>query len=209
MRPILCFVVDRSATRRPILEVVDAAVRAGVDWVQVRDRSLDTNALLVHAREVAETARRAARESGREVSVLVNRRVDIALALPAEGVHLGGDALPPAEARALLGPRARIGVSAHTPLEVERASENACDYVHLAPIFDPLSKPAERAALGLSALAEASRAGLPVLAQGGVTAEHGRKILATGAAGIAVTGAISLADDPGAAAASLRRALGD
>ena len=81
-------------------------------------------------------------------------------------------------------------------------------YAHLAPIFDPLSKPAERPALGTTALAEACRrAQRPVLAQGGITAENARACLDAGAAGIAVTGEILMADDPARAARALREAL--
>ena len=134
----------------------------------------------------------------------MNRRSDVALAIGAEGVHLGFDAVGTEVARQLLGPDALLGVSCHAPEEVHAAA--GASYAHLAPIFPPLSKAASRPALGLSALRAAAGA-RPVLAQGGVEASNAGACLEAGAAGIAVTGAVLMADDPGAAAAALRAAL--
>jgi thiamine-phosphate pyrophosphorylase len=147
------------------------------------------------------------------LKVLVNRRVDVALAIGADGVHLGFDALSPNAAASLLESLApsgaEIGISAHTSEEVKAAAETAATYAHLAPIWTPLSKPATRRALGVEALAAASRTGLPVFAQGGITPERCAAALAAGAVGVAVTGDILLARDPGRAAAALRAALDD
>jgi len=180
-------------------------VRGGVDQVQVRERELEGAALLEHAREIAEAARAGARARAGGVRVVVNRRADVALAIAADGVHLGFDAMPPERARALLGPGAWIGVSCHAPAEVARAQ--GASYAQLAPIFAPLSKRASRPPLGPAALAAAAGAGLPVLAQGGIEPGNAAAAVAAGAAGVAVTGAILLAEDPEAAAAELRRAL--
>jgi thiamine-phosphate pyrophosphorylase len=182
---------------------VAAACAAGVDWVQVRDRALGGAALLALVDALAAAARRAAPGA----RVLVNRRADVALAAGADGVHLGFDALDPASARRLLGPSALIGVSCHDPEEVRRAAAVGADYALLAPVFDPLSKPRERPALGPAAVRAAAAHGLPVLAQGGVDLRNAAALLAAGAAGVAVTGAILHAADPGVAAAALRRAL--
>ena len=86
-------------------------------------------------------------------------------------------------------------------------ADEAPDYVHLAPIFAPLSKPAERASLGVAGIAAAVGRGVPVLAQGGITAENAGRVRAAGAAGVAVTGAIGMAARPAEAAQALRRAL--
>ena len=174
-------------------------MRAGVDRVQLRDRSLEGVAWLAWARELQQAAEGA--------ELIVNRRIDVALAIGAAGVHLGFDALAPEDARALLPPGAPVGVSCHAAEEVERAARAGATYAHLAPIWDPLSKPAERPALGAGALREASRFGIPVLAQGGLTPERCREAIAAGGAGVAVTGDVLLADDPGDAAARLRDAL--
>jgi thiamine-phosphate pyrophosphorylase len=186
---------------------VEAAVAAGVDWVQIRERGLDGAALLALAQEIAAAAGAGAAARGGDVVLLVNRRLDVALALPAAGAHLGFDAAPPRAARELLGTGAVLGASTHSADEALAAAHRDLDYVHLAPVFAPLSKPSGRAPLGLHALGEASRASLPVLAQGGIDATSAAQAVAAGAAGVAVTGAILGADEPGRAAAVLRRAL--
>lgn len=186
------------------MQGVAAAVAGGVDWVQVRERGLDGADLLAFAEAAAGAARDAAARAGRVLQVIVNRRADVALAIGAEGVHLGFDAVDTEVARQLLGPDALLGVSCHTPEEVHAAA--GASYAHLAPIFPPLSKAASRPALGLGALRAAAGA-RPVLAQGGVEAGNAGACLEAGAAGVAVTGAVLMADDPGAAAAALRVAL--
>jgi len=202
-RPILCLVTDRKSARGALAEIAAAAVRGGVDWVQVREKDLDGAPLLALVREVM-AAVRAVNPSAR---VLVNRRVDVALAASADGVHLGFDALPLAEARALLGADALLGVSAHSTHEVAAAVGSGASYAHLAPIFAPSSKPASREPLAVSALREAARAGIPVIAQGGIDAQRAGDCVRAGAAGVAVTGALCAADDPEGAARQLRRAL--
>ncbi len=181
-----------------------AAVRAGVDWVQIRERELEAGALLAHAEAVTQAARAGARARGGRVRLIVNRRVDVALAIGADGVHLGFDAMDVAAARRLLGPDALVGVSCHSADEV-RAARGA-SYAQLAPIFAPFSKVASRPPLGLAAL-RAAAGGPPVLAQGGIDAAGAAAATAAGAAGVAVTGAILLAPDPAQAAATLRSAL--
>ena len=196
--------VDRKAARGPLAAAIRAAVGAGVDWVQVRDRELGGAALLEHAEEVSQAAGEGARARGGSARVIVNRRIDVALAIGADGVQLGFDAADAGTARQLLGPDALVGVSCHAAGEV-RAVRGA-SYALLAPIFAPLSKPSSRLPLGLAALAQVA-GGLPVLAQGGIDAAGARASVAAGAAGVAVTGAILMAPDPAAAADSLRRAL--
>ena len=195
--------IDRGATPEATPARVAAAVRGGVDWVQVRERALEGAALLGLVDAVAAAARGAA--GRRAVRVLVNRRLDVALAAGADGIHLGGDAMAPELARRLLPEGALIGVSTHAASEA--LATRAADYVQLAPIFPPLSKPQERPALGLAALAAAAAGPLPVLAQGGIDARSAAAARGAGAAGVAVTGAIWLAPDPGRAAAALREAL--
>jgi thiamine-phosphate pyrophosphorylase len=198
--------VDRRAVRGDLGACIGAAVRGGVDWVQVRERDLTDAALLELADAVSAAARNAAcGRPGRPLRVIVNRRADVALCIGADGVHLGFDAVEPDAARRLLGDTALIGVSTHDPDEV--GTLEGSDYAHLAPIFAPLSKPVERRALGLSALGAAARHGLPVLAQGGIDASNAGAAIRAGAAGIAVTGAVLLADDPEAAARGLREQL--
>ncbi|MCS5638439.1 MAG: thiamine phosphate synthase [Myxococcota bacterium] len=202
-RPILCLVVDRGSTRHALPEAVAQAVAGGVDWVQLRDRELEGGRWLAWAEELAS----AARSQGTGVRVVVNRRVDVALAIGADGVHLGFDAMTPLDARKLLGPEALVGVSTHELAEIRALETGEVDYVHLAPIYDPLSKTSGRPPLGPEALTAACAAGFPVIAQGGLRADHCAEVLGAGAGGIAVTGAILGDASPGQASARLRSAL--
>ena len=195
---------DATSAQKPLSEEVAEAVAGGVDWVQVRDRGLGGAALMQRVAEIREAALRVRSD----VRVLVNRRADVALAVSADGVHLGFDALEPGDVRELPRRWALIGVSCHSPAEVAAAHAAGADYAHLAPIFDPLSKARERPALGLAALRKAAACDLPVLAQGGIHADNAAQALEAGAAGVAVTGALLGASDPRAAAERLRRALG-
>ena len=206
--PILCLVVDRAAARGDLANCVAAAVGAGVDWVQIRERNLEGAALLKHAEEINRAARQAAAQRGGCVKIFVNRRIDIALALGADGVQLGFDAVDPRTARRLLGVDATIGISAHHTDEI-RAAAREVDCAQLAPIFQPLSKPHAGPCLGVRVLEEAARDDTPVIAQGGITPTNATAVAAAGAAGIAVTGAILSAPDPAAATRALRAALAD
>jgi thiamine-phosphate pyrophosphorylase len=196
-------VLDRAAARHPLAEAVESAVVAGVDWVQLRERELEGGDWL----EWADAMSAAVRRGDPAAKVIVNRRLDVALAIGADGVHLGFDAPAVEDARALLGPDALIGVSAHACEELAPALSAGASYAHLAPIFDPRSKPASRPALGLQALGDAAEHGLPILAQGGIDPERCDDVLRAGAVGVAVTGAVLMADDSSRAAAELRRAL--
>jgi thiamine-phosphate diphosphorylase len=200
-------VTDRAAGGADLAARVEAAVAGGVDLVQVRDRALEGAALLAHVEAVLAAAQRGARARRAPVRVVVNRRVDVALAAVADGAHLGFDAMPPAVARRLLGPGALLGASLHDAGELAALAGAPLDYVHAAPVFDPLSKPAERPALGLEGLRRFCAGPFAVLAQGGVTAANAARCREAGAAGVAVTGAILLAPDPEKAARALRAAL--
>jgi thiamine-phosphate pyrophosphorylase len=222
---VLCLVADAG----PDPAVVRDAVAAGVDWVQLRDRRLEGRALQGRARALRDAAieglarRDAAAGPDLPCALLLNRRLDVALALASEadddrvavGVHLGFDA-PPLEATrrawAELGarPAGPIGVAAHAAEEVAAAAAAGADYAHLAPVFDPLSKPRERPALGTEALARASQEELGaclLIAQGGIDAGNAAAAVRAGAHGVAVTGAILGATHPGDAAARLRATL--
>jgi thiamine-phosphate pyrophosphorylase len=128
-------VTDRAVSLRPLAEAVAAAVSAGVDWVQIREKDLEGGALLALADSLAEAARRA----NPAVRVLVNRRIDVALAAALDGVHLGFDAAPPAVARRLLGSGALLGLATHAPGEASPAEQAELSYLQLAPICPPLS----------------------------------------------------------------------
>jgi thiamine-phosphate pyrophosphorylase len=202
-RPILCLVTDRRTARGALPQIAAAAVRGGVDWIQVREKDLDGAPLLGLVRAIAA----AARAERPDVRLIVNRRLDVALAADADGAHLGFDALPVAEARTLLGANALLGVSAHAAAEVAAAAGAGASYAHLAPIFVPISKDTARPPLGLESLRAVRSAGIPVLAQGGIDAARAAACVRAGAAGVAVTGELCAAADPERAARALREAL--
>lgn len=199
----LYLVTDRHRTAgRPLLEVIEAALQGGVDAVQLREKDLPAGALFELASRLRDvTSRYSAR-------LLINDRIDVALAVGADGVHLPGDSFAPEDARRLLGTRALIGVSTHSVEQARLAAARGADFVVFGPVFDTPSKRAFGAPLGLDALGEVSRAvRVPVLAIGGLTAEHVQDVRQRGARGVAVIAAILDADDPRAAAARLRDAF--
>jgi thiamine-phosphate pyrophosphorylase len=217
-RPILCAVLDGTDLGATPERVAMRLFSAGVDWIQLRDRELESDALLAVAVALVSAARNVSdrpgdgeREHPDTPRVLINRRTDIALAAGADGVHLGFDAIDAPSARALLGSQALIGASFHSAIEVERAMAaaevGALSYAHLAPIWDPISKAATRPPLGTEVLSQAAAFGLPLLAQGGIDAERSALAIRAGAAGIAVTGQLSKAEDPATVAEQLRKSL--
>ena len=223
-RPILCAVLDLPAIGDGQARFARDLFRAGVDWIQVRDRAASAEALLQTTRQLIAARDEARRDfqnadantgGGRgragvhapQPRVLLNKRVDVAIATSADGVHLGGDALSPVNAARILPETALIGASFHAEDEVSEARQMGLTYAHLAPIWDPRSKPAERPALGLIRLGAAAGLGLPLIAQGGIDADRAAQAIAAGAAGIAVTGLLTQAKDPISAARALREAL--
>jgi thiamine-phosphate pyrophosphorylase len=148
-------------------------------------------------RAIAETARRLAalcRDAG--VTFIVNDRVDIALAVGADGVHVGQDDLWPASARALLGRGPFLGVSAATREEADEAVRTGADYLGVGAVYATATKADAGAPVGLARITELHRAvALPIVGIGGITIENAAAVIRAGAAGIAVITAVSLADD--------------
>ncbi len=175
---IRCHIADRN------LSGVERSLREKVDWVQIRDKELP-------ARELLDVVRRVlALPNPAGTKILVNTRMDVALAAGAAGLHLPAGSIPPFRWRAIAPPGFLIGVSCHTVAEVRAAETEGADYVLFGPVFAPLSKPTDLPPRGLGGLAEAARAvTIPVLALGGITRENAGKCVLAGAAGIA---AISL-----------------
>lgn len=179
---------------------LDAAIGAGVGALQLREKDLDGRVLLARARRLAARCRAAG------VALLVNDRADVALAAGADGVQLPGDGLPVADARMLLGRQRLIGRSVHDAREL--AASAAADFVLFGPVYDTPAKRAYGPPQGLERLAAVTRAAsVPVLAVGGIVPERVGELLAAGAAGIAVIGAILDAPDPAAMVVRFREAL--
>jgi thiamine-phosphate pyrophosphorylase len=198
--PRLVLVTDRHATAgRDLVDVVAAALDAGLPAVQLRDKDLPGRALLA----LAERLRVLTASAG--ALLLVNDRIDVAVAVGADGVHLGGGSLPADVARRLLPPGALVGVSTHAPAEVASAT---ADFVFFGPVYATPSKAAFGPPLGVAGLRQAvAAARVPVLAIGGVTARTVPETRATDAAGVAVIRAILAADDPALATRDLLQLL--
>jgi thiamine-phosphate pyrophosphorylase len=172
------YITDRRSAGgvEALLGYVERAAAAGVDAIQVREKDLP-------ARDLADLVRRVLRFGAR---VLVNSRVDVALACGAAGVHLPADSIAASQWRKIVPRGFLIGVSTHSVDEVRRAEAEGADFVVFSPVFEPLSKAAYGPPQGLARLAEAVAAvRIPVLALGGVTEENAGECLAAGAAGVA------------------------
>ena len=190
-------------------EAALSAVPGGAVAVQLREKDLPARELYELALRLREICTRAG------ALLIVNERVDVAIAVGADGVHLPFDSIGVSMARRLLGDDRLIGVSSHSPPDVAGAAREGADFAIFGPIFDPLSKPAAGPAWGLSGLKAACAAGpIPVFALGGMTAERTRELFASaeigaGArpAGVASIGATFGADSPAAATAALLAAM--
>lgn len=184
---------------RQLGDLVREALAGGVSCVQLREKALDTRSFLARARLVREVLAEAARPT----PLLINDRVDVALAAGADGVHLGASDLPAAQARRLL-PEGLIGLSIERLGDLAGAPLEAIDYVAASPVFATATKADAAPPLGLAGL-RALRAAttLPLVAIGGIDAARAADVFAAGADGIAVVSAICAAADPRAAAAAL------
>lgn len=182
----LYLVTDRRQTGgRPLAPLVGQAVAGGLRVVQVRERDLATRDLLDLSRELCGLVR------ARGGRVMINDRVDLALALGADGVHLRSDSLPVAVARRLLGADRLLGVSAHSPDEVARAESDGADFVVLGPVYETPSKREYGPPIGLRPIEEAGRrCRIPVFAIGGITVGRVAEVRRAGARGVAVVSAI-------------------
>jgi thiamine-phosphate pyrophosphorylase len=189
--PALLLVTDRHQARRPLADIVRAALSAGCRWVSVREKDLSDDDQIALVSTLLPIARR---HGGR---LTLHGDAALAKACGSDGVHLpaGGD---PAASRALLGPDKLIGVSLHTVTEAAAIDPSVVDYAIAGPAFETPSKPGYGPEIGHKGLAEIARAApVPVLAIGGLNATRAAEVLAAGPLGIAVMGSIMRAVDPG------------
>ena len=219
--PLLCYVTDRRSLAaaepaeayRALLEKIAATAAAGVDWIQVREKDLsgrESSALAQEAlRRAAKSA--AAERAGAVARILINDRLDAALAVQAGGVHLGEKSVPAQEARRLAHTLGRedflVGVSCHSLEAAKAAERNGADYLFFGPVFATPSKAGYGGPQGIERLAEVCRAvSAPVLAIGGITQVNCAACLAAGASGIAAIHLFQDAADVSSLVQTLRRA---
>jgi len=199
----LCLVADTAYSRgRDLLDLMMTSVEAGATLVQLRAKNLSDREFL----ELCLAARTKLDQGG--VPLIVNDRVDIALAGQASGVHLGQDDMPLQAARAILGRGRIIGISASTVEEARRAEHGGADYIGVGPVFNTASKDYETPPLGLEGLNRIRRSvRIPILAIGGITAANARQVLESGADGLAVISAILGARDAASATVELLKSF--
>jgi thiamine-phosphate pyrophosphorylase len=200
----LYVVTDRSLTKgRPIEVVIEAALAGGAKAIQLREKDLSTRDLYQLVERLLPIVR------GRGASLLINDRVDLALVLLIDGVHLSRTSLPPAEARALLGPARLIGVSCHSLAEAIEADRGGADFIVFGPLFPTPSKATYGPPVGLTRLSEVRRqVRLPILGIGGITVVNAASVMAAGADGAAIISAVMAADDPVRAVSTLLHGVG-
>ncbi|MGE0116551.1 MAG: thiamine phosphate synthase [Dongiaceae bacterium] len=201
--PSVYLVLDRLfAGQRDLLAVLQAALAGGVTMVQLRDKQAPRSLFLDQARRMLALLRPAG------VPLIVNDRVDVALAVGADGVHVGQDDMAAGEARRLLGPDAIVGLSVSRPEECAGADPAVVDYVGLGPVFPTDTKPDTPPPLGIGGVrALRPHLGVPVVAIGGIGAGNAAGLVGAGADGVAVVSAICAAPDPEAASRRLARAV--
>lgn len=183
--PTVYPITDKTLSRLSHAEQVARLIDGGASLIQLRDKHSPPKDFL----RDAEAAKNIAEQNN--VGLIINDRVDIAMAIDAAGVHLGQSDIPVEIARRLLNQASIVGFSTHTLPQVEMAAETPPDYLALGPIFNTDTKPDRDPVVGLELLESATRIirGVPLVAIGGITAENCRAVLAAGASSIAVISA--------------------
>jgi thiamine-phosphate pyrophosphorylase len=188
----LYFVTDRGlCAEKPLAEVVLQAIRGGASCVQLREKNVSTRFF------VEEALRIKALMAPFHVPLIINDRLDVALAVGAEGVHVGQEDMPYETARRLMGPKAIIGLSVETWQDVERAESLDCDYLGVSPVFATPTKTDAGEPWGLDGLAKIRAFSRhPLVGIGGLHAGNAEAVVLAGADGVAVVSAICASPDP-------------
>ncbi len=212
--PLLCYVTDRRGLRvanpaesvDALTQKIEEIAAAGVDWVQIREKDLPARELASLTRQALRIAATVSAKRASAFRVLVNDRLDVAIAERAHGVHLGETSLPVPDARRLIAAAARkkapdesflVGVSTHSIEAALNAERDGADYIFFGPVFATPSKAAFGVPQGLARLTEVCQAvRIPVLAIGGITIQNAASCLHVGAAGFAAIRLYQDALDP-------------
>ena len=215
-KPILCYVTDRRSLRassqtdslQPLLEKIELLIAAGIDWIQLREKDLSGRQFAILTRDSLRGVSERAGQAQTPARILVNDRLDVAIAEQAGGVHLGENSLLAKDANRLTqaslaastrAPNFLIGVSAHSLEAAQSAASAGADYIFFGPIFATPSKAAHGSPQGLDQLAQVcASVTIPVLAIGGITLENASACLSAGAAGIAAIRLFQDSFDPAA-----------
>ncbi len=196
-------VTDRNLCRnRTLSDIVMQAVQGGVAYVQLREKDISTRLFVEEANAIKKILK------PHNVPLIINDRIDVALACGAEGVHIGQDDMPYAIARKLMGIKAIIGLSVETWADVEESQRLDVDYIGVSPIFPTPTKTDTKGAWGLEGLAKIKAFSRhPLVAIGGINQANAADVIAAGADCIAVVSAICAATDPVAATRNLKNII--
>ncbi|HEY6639306.1 MAG TPA: thiamine phosphate synthase [Nitrospiraceae bacterium] len=199
----LLVVTDRHQTKgRPLVSLLQRVLTAGISMVQLRERDLSARELVTLAHEVQAVT------ASRRAQLLINDRIDIALALEGVGVHLRSNSLPVSVARQMVGAQRLLGISAHSVEEAVQGESQGADYIVLGPIYETPTKQMFGPPIGIRTLEKACRlVRIPIFGIGGVTAARAREMRHAGAFGAAVITAILGASDVESAARELLDAV--
>ena len=194
----LYLITDRTIATKPLPEAVRLALEGGVRAVQLREKDLPIRELLSLAQEL----RSITREYG--AKLFINDRVDVAVSVDADGVHLGHQSIPVDAARKIVGTSMLIGVSTHSLDEAKAAEAGGADFITFGPIYETPSKVKYHAPVGIDAIIELkNEVDMPIFALGGIKSGFAGHIIASGAYGISLISAILGADDIRKAAETL------
>ena len=195
-------ITDRNHCKQPLIDTISFALKGGVKTVQLREKGLATHELYSLACELRKIT------SDFKANFIVNDRIDIALAVEADGVHLGWQSLPFGIVRKLLGFEKLIGVSTHDRQEALQAQEYGADYITFGPVFDTPSKAGLLKPTGVEEIQKLKREiHIPVVALGGINERNVEAVLEGGADGIAVISSIMQAENPEGAARCLSKKI--
>jgi thiamine-phosphate pyrophosphorylase len=220
-RPILCYVTDRQSRApglsrnalAPLVERISSAASAGVDWIQIREKDLSGKEVSDLVRKSLLQTEQSNTQSALATRILVNDRLDVAIAERADGIHLGDNSLPLRHVRKWLNTNRErvgaeqflVGVSCHSVDDARAAADQGADYIFFGPIFATPSKAAYGTPQGVERLAEVCRAvSIPVLAIGGITTQNASECIGAGAAGVAAIRLFQDSSDLASLVADLR-----
>jgi len=195
----LYLVTDRQLAKKPIEVVVEEAIKGGVDCVQLREKNVDTRKFVEIAHAIKYITDR------HNVPLIINDRIDVALAVQAYGVHLGQDDMPLEVARKLVPHSMIIGISVSTVNEAIEAEKGGADYIGAGSVFPTSTKDDISGIIGLEGLQEIKKAvSIPVIAIGGIQIHNAEQVIQHGADGIAVVSAIVSSENPYQASKTLK-----
>jgi len=198
----LYLVTDDQQDLETLKHVVKEAVAGGVTMVQVREKSGDIQSFIDRAQAIKTILK------GTNVALIINDRVDVALAVDADGVHLGQSDMPAELARQLIGPNKLLGLSIENEHQLLEANALSLDYIGLSAIFATPTKTDTKKQWGIAGLANAlTKTNFPVVAIGGINQSNLDDIIKTGVDGVALVSAICHADDPKSAATALLKQI--